>query len=72
MKGHWTCCLNEVYNSSCVNHSGFIHAKCSDPRCNDKICFCNNCGTGCTYVGSKAHWSCCNSENEKSSCTKAV
>eukprot|EP01084_Bolivina_argentea_P279920 478628_1 len=70
MNGHWTCCMNENKDSNCnLTHTGFWHMKCVDSRCTDKNCYCKSCGGGCTYEGSKAHWSCCNKEAKDSTCT---
>eukprot|EP01084_Bolivina_argentea_P257716 434251_1 len=72
MNGHWTCCMNEDKNSFCnPTHTGFWHMKCSN-TCSTKYCFCNSCGKGCTYEGNEAHWSCCDSEQFVSKCTKEL
>ena len=66
MKGHYSCCMNEEKESYCNSvHSDFWHMACVDSRCTDKLCYCGSCGGGCTYEGSKGHWSCCNNEDFK-------
>ena len=74
MHGHWSCCMIESRSSDCDSvHTGFWHAKCGGKPCTDKLCYCNNCGGGCTYVGMQAHWSCCNSTDRHShSCKVAL
>lgn len=68
-KGHWTCCMNEDMNSKCITtHTGFWHAQCVHKDCTAGICYCKNCGGGCTYEGSTAHWNCCNQESFGSVC----
>lgn len=68
-KGHWTCCMNEVEDSMCsTTHNGFWHAQCIKMKCTKGVCYCRNCGGGCTYRGSEGHWSCCNQETFKSDC----
>jgi len=67
MKGHWSCCLNEEKDSFCNTvHTGFWHMACVGKGCTDTMCVCKSCGGGCTYVGSKGHWSCCNEEEYES------
>lgn len=71
MSGHWSCCMSASKTSICqaVTHTGFWHAECDWSKgCNDEECSCNNCGGGCTYSGTKAHWSCCGGEAFKSVC----
>eukprot|EP00347_Sterkiella_histriomuscorum_P017822 403347849 len=69
MQGHWTCCLNEEKNSECNTHAGFWHAECYDRKCNDRLCYCNNCINSCQYVGRKGHWSCCLKDYKWAECT---
>jgi len=67
-RGHWTCCMSEDPKSICDStHTGFWHAPC-ERGCTEDTCYCNNCGGGCTYEGSKGHWSCCNQEKFRSKC----
>lgn len=62
--------MNVIKKSECLtSHSGFWHSECVDKRCSSGKCVCNNCGGGCTYKGSKAHWSCCENEYIESKCT---
>ena len=61
--GHWSCCMKEQKDSFCSTvHSGFWHMACVGDACSDKVCRCKSCGGGCTYEGTKGHWSCCNQE----------
>jgi len=71
-EAHWSCCMNEEYDSQCSTHSGFWHRSCSDERCNDVICYCKSCGGGCTYIGTSSHWSCCGNEEINSICVKLI
>eukprot|EP00347_Sterkiella_histriomuscorum_P019389 403341815 len=72
MQGHWTCCLNEQYESDCSTHPGYWHAACMEARCTPTRCYCLNCGSGCKYQGRVGHWSCCGRENKMSECPLTV
>ncbi|CDW85740.1 zinc metalloproteinase nas-7 [Stylonychia lemnae] len=71
-QGHWTCCLNEQFESDCSTHPGYWHQKCQRSDCSSRNCYCKNCGNGCQYQGNNSHWSCCNRENKMSECPKTV
>eukprot|EP01084_Bolivina_argentea_P116063 206292_1 len=72
MSGHWSCCMNEEKESFCnPTHTGFWHMKCVNDRCTERLCYCKSCGSGCTYIGNKEHWSCCNNEHLDSKCPKS-
>lgn len=67
--GHWSCCMLEDEDSVCnFKHTGFWHAKCIGEKCGYGNCYCNNCGSRCTYKGNTNHWSCCGIEDVNGFC----
>jgi len=69
---YWDCCLSTRFeDSKCLSeHTGVWHEKCAlmGRGCNEELCACGNCGRGCAYTGSEAHWTCCRETTRDLTC----